>query len=387
MHPALKQFVFSITLPIGLLYVVGCERAKHATLEEEQSLRDRRALSAEESYRKLSDAFVWERHVSNDFLPEPNRAANPTEASPQQPLQKIRVSLPWLPNDQIPALWVALNRNYFESEGLDVEIVPGGPGRDGLILLLGGQIDIAMASSATVVIRMIASETGGDLVAIGALQKEYPYAYVAIDHTIPTTEISNRVLTPEDFRGKSFGLTPGSDFLLSFALEKMGLEREEVVVRKAGNSLAPLTNGVFDYYSTMADNNPRKLEALGYQNWMLWEFSKHGWVDYHNVVTVLPDFLETKPHIAQAFLRALDRGVRDILAAEPAEIAQEILPYVVETGLTVPLITQRLEFQRLITVARPDEPILHMTTQRWIEAASILWKHGAIELPSDRSSL
>lgn len=346
----------------------------------------RLAVSEQESFEKLNSALPWERYVSNDFLPGETNFKSEAKTNGESQLETIRIGLPWLPNDQIPALWLGMSRGYFAAEGLQLDIVPGGPGRDNLLLLLSGKIDLTIASSATAIIRMLTSDTGGQVVAVAALQKEYPYAYLAIDQEIPKTETSQRIPKADDFRGKVLGMTPGGESFLVFALEKLGLQRSDITIRKAGSSLVPLTNGVFDFYTTMTDNNPRKLEAMGFQNWMLWEFSEHGWVDYHNVVSALPETLETKPEIIRAFLRALDRSLRAVLDEDSTEVAQEILPFVKGTGLTTQLIARRLELQRPLTIAKPAEPILHMTTQRWTEAAAMLWRLGIIDIPDHTSS-
>ncbi|MBC2607941.1 ABC transporter substrate-binding protein [Pelagicoccus albus] len=371
---------------LAALTLFACRASKEKTNDKEASTTNRLEFSEEESHQKLKDAFSWDRYVSNDYLPIQGETDFSNFKSATGPTKKLRVALPWLVNDQVPALWFGLARGYFEQEGLDIEVVPGGPGRDNLILLLSNQVDIAIASSTTSVIRMLASDTGGEVVAVGALQKEYPYAYIAIDQTIPQSQTSQRELTAEDFRGKKLGMTPGGEIFLSFALEKLGLESSDIVVSKAGTSLVPLTNGVYDYYTTMADNNPRKLEAMGYQNWMLWEFRKHGWEDYHNVVTVLPSTLQNDAESVRAFLRGLDHSLRELLAADSLSAAKEIHPLIEESGLTAELIARRLDLQRPLSLAKPNEDLLFMTEDRWVEAAAILWRHGAIDLPDQTSS-
>lgn len=375
-------FFYGLLVLATLAFLSGCgpaegDRATAVAVVGQQTTR--LDLPIEVARERVAAALPWEQYVTNTYLPTAG-AEKSTKPLLERPL---RVALPWLPNDQTPALWVALGRGYFEEEGISVEVVPGGPGRDNLILALSGHVDLAIGSSTTGIIRMVTSETGGKLVALGALQKQYPYAYIALDETIPADTRSTRELTAADFRGKTLGMTPGGELFLNFALARLGLDPSEISIQKAGASLTPLLSGVYDYYTTMADNNPRRLEAMGHHNWMLWRFSDHGWIDYHNVITTRPAFLEAEPATIRAFLRALDRGLQAVLADE-AQAAQEILPLLGDTDLTVPLIERRLELQRPITAATEEEPLLHLTLDRWIDSATMLWRHGAINLPETK---
>ncbi|MEM9161321.1 MAG: ABC transporter substrate-binding protein [Verrucomicrobiota bacterium] len=364
-----------------ILFIAACsDKEDPSSLQNE--LAGRQAMSDQERFDLLADAFPWERIVSNSYLlrePNPSPSAPSSESAATQ---KLIVALPWLPNDQTPALWLGLSRGYFAAEGLDLEIVPGGPGRDNLLFLLSGKVDLTIASNATGIIRVLASKTGGELVAVGSLQKEYPYAYIALDKSIPSDQPSSRTPTRDDFRGKVLGMTPGGESFLAFALDSLQLDSSEIEIRKAGSSLVPLTEGVFDFYTTMADNNPRKLEAMGHHNWMLWRFSDHGWIDYHNVIVTRPNFLESNPELVRSFLRALDRSARALLDEETIEVAKEILPFVADTGLDATMIARRLELQRPLTLATDDEPLLHTTKDKWIEAAAMLWRLGVIEVPN-----
>jgi NitT/TauT family transport system substrate-binding protein len=373
LHPILNTvLVFS-----GAIILCACQpKDESAKNVEETSSPTRLKHTVAEAEALVEAAFPWDRLVTNAFLPAENRSE---PVSPKE-LQTLSVALPWLPNDQVPALWLGLARGFFKEEGLELDVRPGGPGRDPQILLLSGHVDLAISSSATSVIRLLSSETGGDIVTVGALQKNYPYAYIALDKSIPQTERSTRTLTAEDFRGRTLGMTPGGEFFLTFALQKLGLSQSDLKIIKAGSSLLPLTEGVCDFYTTMADNNPRKLEAMGFNNWVLWQLSDHGWIDYHNVITAHPKTAEERPEAIRGFMRALDRAVREILA-DPENAAEAILPYVEETGLTLELIQRRLEMQRPLTLATAEEPLLHMRKERWISAAAMLWRHGLIDLP------
>lgn len=377
-------FTASVLFTCGLS-LPGC-KPTDGTSSDARKIENRHELSKAEQMERLRKAFNWDRFVSNEYLPTEIDSSERSPHSDSPDLKKITVGLPWLQNDQTPALWLGLSRGYFREEGLDIEIAQGGPGRDNLLFLLSGQVDITIASCATGIIRVLASETGGEIVAVGALQKAYPYAYIGLDKNTPSDQASSRIPTAEDFRGSTLGMTPGGETFLAFALDVMGLDSDDIKVRKAGSGLIPLTSGVYDFYTTMSDNNPRRLEAMGFKNWMLWEFKEHGWEDYHNVISVLPRTLESDPESVRAFLRALDRSLRELLDGTPIEIAKEILPYVEETGLTPELIALRLERQRPITTATDDEPLLHMTTSRWVEAAAILWRLGVIDLPHDASA-
>ena len=58
-------------------------------------------------------------------------------------LQPVRLMLQWSHQAQFAGYYVALEKGFYKDKGLDVSIVPGGPGLDAADFLIRGQVDFA----------------------------------------------------------------------------------------------------------------------------------------------------------------------------------------------------------------------------------------------------
>ena len=61
-------------------------------------------------------------------------------------MQKVKIQLKWVPQAQFAGLYVAQEKGFYKDEGIDVEIVPGGP--DVVIeqQVVNGAVDLGISS-------------------------------------------------------------------------------------------------------------------------------------------------------------------------------------------------------------------------------------------------
>ena len=91
-------------------------------------------------------------------------SAEPVPAG-EKPLVKVGFQLDWFPSAEHGGHFEALAKNYYRDAGLDVTIVPGGPGVSGLQKIAMGQIEFAMGRSDDVI---LAVSRGLPLLIVGA---------------------------------------------------------------------------------------------------------------------------------------------------------------------------------------------------------------------------
>jgi NitT/TauT family transport system substrate-binding protein len=103
------------------------------------------------------------------------KTGNETEA---KQLTKIKLSLNWFPDSQHGGFYSAQLLGYYEQEGLDVEIVPGGPGAPITQQLILGRTDFAIVN-ADVVLESNARQA--DLVAVMAPLQDSPRCIMVHD--------------------------------------------------------------------------------------------------------------------------------------------------------------------------------------------------------------
>ena len=115
-----------ILLPVGL-GLSGCKPAAPAPAAPEISLEDATTLV----HRALPAA----RYAINAFLTSADAPASPPLTAGLA--TKLRIGLPWVLNDEIAPWFVGLENGFYRDEGLELELVPGGPGIDPVEVLVG----------------------------------------------------------------------------------------------------------------------------------------------------------------------------------------------------------------------------------------------------------
>ena len=359
--------VVSTLFALGL---AGCGRSGPAASPSPQ-------LSLEDALARVHQFLPASRYVDNDLL-ESDQA---TAAVSGTPPVKLRVGLPWVLNDEIAPWFVGIEKGFYRDAGLELELVPGGPGIDPLKLLAGGQLDIAVPPAGTTLVELIASPTSADLIAIGAVLKGSPYCWLGIDKDTPRDQPSAKKLQPNDFIGKTIGLQAGSDPLLNFVTCEYHLPPDSLHVRRAGFTPDPLLAGTVDYYGAFIVNQPRIVERAGYKNWDAFRFADWGWVDFADVSIVRRDALDARADVWRRYLRATGQALRFILD-QPDEAAAITARRSTDVPLTPAMVRRRFDLQRDLMLGAPGSALQQMPPENWEKLTARLLQSGAINLPA-----
>lgn len=330
-----------------------------------------RALSAVES------RFPAALYFTNGYLPGKEIQPLP----PAGKVEKVRVGMPWVFNDEIAPWFVAEELGFFREAGLDVTLVPGGPGIDPLQLLVSGRIDIAVPAPGSAVVSLNASRTGAGVTAVGAVLKNGPTAFIALDKEVPRNTRSSRRITPKDFAGKIVGVQAGYEFYVEALMQRSGLAPGSVEIRRAGFTPDPLMAGVLDFYMGWIMNQPRIIEQGGFTNWVSFAMRDFAWDEYSDVSVVRTADLPARGDMVRRYLHALRRGV-DFLLAEPAKAAAITSRRAIDEKLDPDEVALRFELQKSLLVGDDGLPPLHMTDASWNRLAAALLQFGRLQLPS-----
>ncbi|MEZ4709526.1 MAG: ABC transporter substrate-binding protein [Caldilineaceae bacterium] len=300
-------------------------------------------------------------YMTNDLLPDPDAAWEPMECAT---VDKIRVGMPWVLNDEEAPWYNAIEKGYYADVCLEVELVPGGPGVDHLQTLAGGAVDIAVAAGGSRIPAMVYSPTPAEVVAIGAFLKHSPYIWMGLDADTPQDQKSTLELKPEDFIGKKVGLQGGSDYLFEFLVAKYNLPKDQITIMEAGFTPDPLLVGAMDYIGAWIVNQPRLLEEQGYMNWTAFQFSDWGWDGYSDVSAVRRQTLEENPDLVKRYLAATYQGVK-FLVENPDESAEIAVKYGVDAQLTKEQALRRFQLQEALIQDDADPGLLIMSADKW----------------------
>ena len=123
----------------------------------------------------------------------------------------VNMQLGWLGGGNQIGEIAALQLGYFEQEGLDFKIQPGGPNNDGIAIVASGRYEVGQVSSSPSLMLAVSQDIPIKCFAVSAQQ--HPYAFFSLKQ--------NPVRSAADFRGKKVGIqATGADFAARVAGEE-----------------------------------------------------------------------------------------------------------------------------------------------------------------------
>ncbi|NKB29021.1 MAG: ABC transporter substrate-binding protein [Rhodobacteraceae bacterium] len=171
---------------------------------------------------------------------------------------EVTLQLKWVTQAQFAGYYVAKDKGFYEEEGLNVIIKPGGPDIAPEQIIAGDGADVITTWMAA---GLAARERGIPLVNIAQPFKTGGLQVNCLKST--------GVETPDDFAGKTMGVWffgneyPFYAWMASLGLETDGADENGVTVIKQAFSADPLIQGQADCISTMTYNEYRQILQSG----------------------------------------------------------------------------------------------------------------------------
>lgn len=191
----------------------------------------------------------------------------PPEAKAAVTLRKVKFQTDWFPQAEHGGFYQALAKGYYRDAGLEVEIIPGGPGAGVLLKTAKGIADFGMFRGDDAI---VAASRGLPLMMIGATLQHDPQALlVHADSPVHSfadlngrTVIAAVGMTWIPYIQKkysiTFGLIPTSYGLTQFLADKTAIQQcfltsEPFFARQRGAKVRtlPLSEAGFDSYHVM----------------------------------------------------------------------------------------------------------------------------------------
>ncbi len=225
-------------------------------------------------------------------------SASLVQAQEKKNVRVVFTSLAW--NSELP-FRTALARDFFKSQGLDIQpiFVRGGPAA--MAALASGEVDFAEIGGAQAVMR--SRSRGLDVCIIGSISNATNYQLVG-------TKSARKI---EDLKGKVVAVTGAgafSDFAMRTFLRRAGIDPDKDTVLRAigGSSLraGALEKGLVAA-APFAPEDTVRLMALGYP--MLANLSDTLNIP-QSVVATRNEVLEKLPETTKRFLKALILGIQ-----------------------------------------------------------------------------
>ncbi|MEM1222273.1 MAG: ABC transporter substrate-binding protein [Verrucomicrobiota bacterium] len=361
---------FQSLLASCLIALLGCGQP--------ESEMAKSGLSSEEAKEIAKFLVDYDALIYNGFLEESYAAADQMQSDGGE-LKTLKVGISWVKNDQFAPWIVGTELGFFEEEGINLEIVEGGPGRDNLVNLIGRKIDIFIGAVEPVLF-LLTSPTGADVVMFGPTMKRSSAGWVMLDKTIPNDQRSAKKVTVEDIRGKRVGVQGGGGFYVQFVSDQLGLSSDDFKLMTAGATPDALISGAMDFFQCWMVNQPRILERAGYMNWVGITFDELGYKSYNDASVVNRDFFENDKPVLAAYMRALKRSMAFLIEnpSEAATITADAIDPVYE--LTAADVKWRMDREIPIYQGDQSEPLFYMDPNKVEELVAVLVEYGQIEV-------
>ena len=289
----------------------------------------------------LACLFIWT--VVAGCSPSDEGAS--TDASTET---KIRLALNWFPEAEHGGFYAALVHGYYKEAGLDVEIVPGGPGAPVIQEVATGRVEFGVVNADQI---LLARNQGASVVALMAPLQNSPRCIMVRE--------DSKITSFNDLKNITLAISGGKPFSL-YLKKKLPLSGVQFVPSPGGNVAMFLTQN--DYaQQAYVFSEPFVVQKKGgaARNLML---SELGFNPYASVLFTSDETLKTNSPLVKKFTQASKRGWEKYLA-DSEQTNDHIEKQNPEMGREI------LDFgaQAMKPLCQPDEglSIGAMTSARW----------------------
>ena len=262
------------------------------------------------------------------FLKSTSAAALLALAAGGASADEVRLQLQWVTQAQFAGYYVALDQGFYEAEGLEVTILPGGPDIAPPQVLAGGGADAMLNWMPSA---LAARENGLPVVNIAQPFKSSGLMLTCWKDT--------GITGPQDFRGRTIGVWFfGNEYPFLSWMSQEGIPTEGgpdgVTVLKQGFNVDPLLQRQADCISTMTYNEYWQVIDAGVSpdELITFKYEDEGVATLEDGIYVLEENL-ADPEFADKMVRFVRASMEGWKWAEenPTEAAMIVLDYD-ETG-------------------------------------------------------
>jgi len=215
---------------------------------------------------------------------------------------RINMQLGWIVGVNQIGEVVAKRLGFYEQEGIEFAIQPGGPNIDGVAIVASGRYEVGQVSSSPSIMLAVSQGLPIKCFAVGA--QKHPFTFFSL--------AKNPVRKPADLVGKKVGIPSTAAILLRALLAKNKIAEKDVTVITVGSDMAPLLTGQVDVVTGwLTSTTALKALGPGRIDLTLWDagVQLYALPYYASTKTI-----ETQPKVLEAFLRATTRGWQHVKA-------------------------------------------------------------------------
>ncbi len=293
-------------------------------------------------------------------------------AAEQTELEELTVVLDWYPNGSHVFLYEAIEKGYYEQEGLKINVEFPSNTNDAISMTSAGKADIGFYYMHDV----IQANANQDIpvVSIGAAVQKPVNVLISLKDA--------NISTAADLKGKKIGYGGSvlNEAFIHTMLKNAGLQENDAELVDVGFELMPsLTTGQVDaIIGGFVSHEVPELKHQGFDVTYI-EPSANGVPDYTELVFITSkDTATAKADKLAGFLRATRKGYEDV-KNDPAEGVANLLKN--QNAENFPLV-EEVETQSVDTIlslaANDDAPFLSQNYETWQKNIDWMYDSGVI---------
>lgn len=275
-------------------------------------------------------------------------AADDKKAEGKDGLKELDVVLDWYPNALHSFLYVAMEKGYYEEEGLKINICFPSNSNDAISLVAAGQAEIGLYYQQDVI--KARADQNVPVKSIGAV--------VQGPLNIVLSLKEKKITEPKDLVGKKVGYagTELSEEIIKCIMENAGLNAGDVEMIDVGFDLmSSMTTGNVDAtIGCLLNHEVPQMEEEGFEvNYM--KLDDYGIPTYYEGVFLANDeMIANESETLAAFLRASAKGFAD-MKKNPEEALSILLANQNEENFPLSEEVERKSMEILLTMMETDE--------------------------------
>jgi NitT/TauT family transport system substrate-binding protein len=301
-------------------------------------------------------------------------------------LVKVTLQLKWVDQAQFAGYYAAVEEGYYEEQGLDVTLLPGGPDVTPEQVVAGGKAEFGVDWLPSL---LATRESGAKLVNVAQIYTRSGMRHISF--------VDKNIKTVADLKGKKVGVwLRGNQFELYAALVKNGMDPEDpyaVQIVSQPFDMGLLLKGEVDAAAAMTYNEyAQVLETINPATGKLYQESDLNVIDFNNEGTAMlqdglfanSDWLakEGSEEVATKFIAASLKGW-----AFCRDNVEKCVEYTLKRGSALPAGHQTWQMNEVNKLIWPNElGVGVMDEDAFKQTAEIALKYRVINAEPDESA-
>lgn len=287
-----------------------------------------------------------------------------------QPLTKVSVRLKWIDQAQFAGYYYAKEQGLYQSSGLDVELLPGGPDISPMQTVISGSSDFGIIGADQII---LARSKGVPIVAVAVIYKKSPVAIASLK--------KSNIQSPSDLKGKTVAIVYGKDeeVIYKALLDKESVPRDLIKEVPLTFDLSQITTGKVDAQIVYEMNEPVLLAQKGFDINLI-KPRDYGINLYSDTLFTTEKMIKDHPDTVKKFVNATIKGWEEAFSNQ-----QLATDYVMKTSQSLNR-EQQAKFLELSTpLILADGKVGTSNLVEWNSMQNILIKYGAMNSQIDLS--